>query len=200
MTKTEEQKENKDNNNGRGRPPNCSSCGRPKTQCKCGRPTKMTKDTVNKLEQAFALGCTDEEACAYADISRTTLFNYQKENPQFLNKKKQLKVKPVLKARKTIVENLSSVSNARWFIKRKRRQEFGDSVDVTTKGDKVEGINITFVEPDEDPDIQEEPEKKPEEKEKPSETENKQSEEGVKINIDTENGDQRKGDSGPQEE
>jgi hypothetical protein len=40
-----------------------------------GRPTKMTPDTVKKLEEAFLLGCSDIEACLVADISKQTLYN-----------------------------------------------------------------------------------------------------------------------------
>jgi len=47
---------------------------------KGGRPTKMTPLVVKKLEEAFSWGCSDEEACVYAGISRPTLEKYQKEN------------------------------------------------------------------------------------------------------------------------
>ncbi len=60
-----------------------------------GRPTVMTVETVNKLEEAFMLGCTDEEACFAANISKQTLYNYQDKNPEFIDRKETLKSRPV---------------------------------------------------------------------------------------------------------
>ena len=34
----------------------------------------MTENTLNKLEHAFAVGASDEEACFYADIAPKTMF------------------------------------------------------------------------------------------------------------------------------
>ena len=56
-----------------------------------GRPTVMTKDVVNKLEEAFSFGASDVQACLYAEISTTTLYNYQKENPEYIDRKNVLK-------------------------------------------------------------------------------------------------------------
>lgn len=53
-----------------------------------GRPMVMTEDVVQKLHQAFCVRATDEEACAYAEICKSTLYNFQVENPGFMDKKK----------------------------------------------------------------------------------------------------------------
>ena len=58
----------------------------------------MTEAVLRKLEDAFALGCTDLEACLYADISKTTLYDYQKDHPEFAERKEKLKETPTLKA------------------------------------------------------------------------------------------------------
>ncbi|WP_235480712.1 hypothetical protein [Streptococcus suis] len=58
---------------------------------KGGRPTKMTQGTVKKLEEAFLRGLSDEEACLYANISKPTLYDYCKKNPQFSDRKELLK-------------------------------------------------------------------------------------------------------------
>ncbi len=47
------------------------------------RPTSFTKETLQKLEEAFAMDCTDEEACFYANIAPASLYNYQKQNKGF---------------------------------------------------------------------------------------------------------------------
>lgn len=112
---------------------------------KGGRPTIITEQVLQKLEQAFSLGCTDKEACVYADISPATLYNYQKENPKFLERKELLKEKPILRARTTIIQNLDSIGNAQWFLNKKKKDEFGDNYDITSGGKEVKGINVTIV-------------------------------------------------------
>jgi len=91
-----------------------------------GRPTVMTPKAVQQLEEAFALGCTDGEACLYAGISKSTFFNYQRENPKFLDKKELLKQRPVLLARQSVIDGLEGNPElALKFLERKRRDEFG---------------------------------------------------------------------------
>ena len=110
-----------------------------------GRPTVMTEETVSKLEQAFAIGCPDEEACFFADISKQTLYDYQKKYPEFIDRKEALKNRPVLKARQTVVKELDkNYGNAMDYLKRKRKPEFGDNVDVTSDGERIgiAGMNI----------------------------------------------------------
>lgn len=91
-----------------------------------GRPTKMTDITLKKLEEVFALGGTDEEACFYAGISHQTLYDYQKKNKHFLERKQALKLKPILKARKEVIKGLDGNPEfSLKFLERKKRDEFG---------------------------------------------------------------------------
>ncbi|HQI74742.1 MAG TPA: hypothetical protein PLY37_02685 [Candidatus Pacearchaeota archaeon] len=90
---------------------------------KRGRKNKITPDILKKLEEVFALGGTDEEACFYADISEQTLYNYQSRNPEFIERKQRLKFRPVLKARRTIIEWLDSPNYAKWYLERKIKEE-----------------------------------------------------------------------------
>lgn len=107
-----------------------------------GRPTKLNSLTVKKLEEAFALGCTDEEACFYADISKVTLYKYQDKHPEFINRKEALKLRPVLQARQNVVQNLKTdVKNAQWYLERKTK-EFKQRHDVTSDDEKLEGLVI----------------------------------------------------------
>jgi len=66
----------------------------------------MTEETVQKLEEAFLMGCPDIEACLYADISRQTLHNYQLANPEFVDRKERLKQNPFMKSRKVLLKAL----------------------------------------------------------------------------------------------
>lgn len=107
-----------------------------------GRPTVMTDDTVNKLEQAFSLGCSDTEACLFADISRQTLYDYQKIHPEFIDRKALLKDKLILKARTVVAEALNNKDKdtAKWYLERKRKDEFSTKVENDINS---VGLNIT---------------------------------------------------------
>lgn len=115
-----------------------------------GRPTVLTPDVVQKLEHAFSIGATDIEACFYAGISRGTLYNYQKENPDFLDRKEMLKERQVFKARMVIVQALQDGDKnmAKWYLERKRKDEF-----ATQQINQVALGGFKFVTEAEDDDI-----------------------------------------------
>lgn len=104
-----------------------------------GRPTIMTTETLNKLEEIFAIGGTDEEACFFADISHQTLYNYQEKHPEFVERKEALKQNPFLTARRTIIKSLSEPNYAFEYMKRKKKEEFSDrtETDITSGGEKI---------------------------------------------------------------
>ncbi len=89
-----------------------------------GRPTKMTEAVVLKLEQAFAIDASVEEACSYADISRNTFYVWLKEHPEYQDRIDELRQRPVLKARQTIVKSLDTPQGAQWYLERKKKIEF----------------------------------------------------------------------------
>lgn len=113
-----------------------------------GRPTVMTPEVLEKLRQAFLIGCTDIEACLAANISRATLNNYQNANPDFLDKKEEWKQNPLLKARNTIYNNLDDKDMARWYAERKNKDEFSSRSEITGKdGAELPPVRIEYVVP-----------------------------------------------------
>ena len=90
-----------------------------------GRKTVFTNLVLQKLREAFLIGCTDEEACIYADISPASLYNYQKAHPEYLEQKVAWRKNPIIKAKNTIFNNLTSPETARWYLERKSPDEFG---------------------------------------------------------------------------
>jgi len=73
-----------------------------------GRPTVITEEVIRKLESAFVAGCTDLEACCYADISKTALYEYCQKNDAFAERKETLKNQPVMQARFIVQESLNT--------------------------------------------------------------------------------------------
>ncbi len=103
-----------------------------KSKNKGGRPTSVTPETLAKLEQAFSLGCSDLEACIYADISPSILYRFQENNPEFRERKEALKQKLVLKARTVVANALEKEdeNTAKWYLERKARDEFAAKQEV----------------------------------------------------------------------
>lgn len=101
-----------------------------------GAPPKMTPETLERLRQAFLIGATDEEACGYADIGKSTLYNYQNEHPEFLEKKEAWKNEPILTAKNTIINNLKNPIHAEWYLARKKKDEFSERHENTGKNGK----------------------------------------------------------------
>ncbi len=96
-----------------------------------GRPTVMTPETIGKLEQAFAIDATVEEACSYAEISRDAFYDYLKKEPTFSDRIEDLRQRPILKARQTIVKAIDNPQYASWYLSRKRKVEFAERIEKT---------------------------------------------------------------------
>lgn len=102
-----------------------------------GRPTVMTPEILSKLEYAFSLGCSDLEACFYANIGKTTLYEYQKENPDFTDRKAELKENPVLLARQSVIKHMADDGDlAIKYLERKKKDEFSLRQELTGKDGK----------------------------------------------------------------
>lgn len=111
-----------------------------------GRPTIMTESTLKKLEDAFANGASDLQACFLADISSQTLYNYQKEHPDFIERKQKLKDMIAYRAKLRINEAIDGEEKpetAKWYLERKDKEFKAKSeTDITSQGEKIEGFNF----------------------------------------------------------
>lgn len=98
-----------------------------------GRKTVMTPKIIDKLEQAFALGCADVEACLFANIGKSTLYTYQNAHPDFSERKQQLKESLTFKARTVIADALErkDENTAKWYLERRAKNEFSTRQEVT---------------------------------------------------------------------
>jgi len=110
-----------------------------------GRPTIMTSEVLKKLEDAFLIGCSDVEACFVADISPQTLYNYQKEYPEFVERKEALKSNPVFIARKSVITEMATKGElALKFLERKAKAEFSSSTDINLGGQEGKPVEISL--------------------------------------------------------
>lgn len=111
---------------------------------KVGRPTVMTDEVLQKLEYAFMRGLPDAEACLYADIGTTTLYNYCDENPEFRERKEVLKKHPTARARLNVTEAIEKgdADLSKWWLERKAKDEFStkQTIDGEIKVTKLEDL------------------------------------------------------------
>lgn len=103
-----------------------------KKKGKGGRPTVMTPEVFRKIEEVAALGGSIEEMAMFADINRATLYSYLEDNKEFSDRIDALRERPVLKARTTIMADIESPDTAKWYLERKKRNEFSPKVEVET--------------------------------------------------------------------
>lgn len=82
------------------------------------------EEAKEKLRQAYMIGANDREACHYAGIGHSTLYKYQKEDPDFVEQKKLWRSNPVLIAKQNVFEVLKSkndskkLETSKWYIEK----------------------------------------------------------------------------------
>lgn len=102
------------------------------------RPSKLTEDNRSKLLHAAAYDASTEEMAYLCGVTRQTINNWLNDDQELFDEVERLRQKPVYEIRKVAVEKAKdSYSNAMDYLKRKRRKEMGDNVDVTTGGDSI---------------------------------------------------------------
>lgn len=91
-----------------------------------GRPRAIGEEELRKLEEAFKLGCTNREACFYANVKESTFYDYLKEYPEYSEKIDIWKSYEKIKARMVVHNALEKNDRemAKWYLERKAKDEF----------------------------------------------------------------------------
>jgi len=105
-----------------------------------GRPTKKTKEVIRKIEEVAALDGSVEEMAYYAGVHPDSVYTWLKDDPDFSDRIKALRERPVLKARQAIIKSLETPEGARWYLSRKKKLEFSERTEVTG----AEGAPLTI--------------------------------------------------------
>ena len=105
---------------------------------------KTEQSVIAKIEEATAMDATVKEILYYADISKDSYYRYLKAHPKFREKLEKLRQYPMLKARRTIIESLKDPQWALKYAEKKKRNEFGNNLDITSGGEPLQGNDITF--------------------------------------------------------
>ena len=112
-----------------------------------GRPTVITPEVLRKLEYGFMRGMTDVEACLYAEISKTALYEYCGKNPAFAERKEELKKHPSVQAKLNVTEAIENgdVDLSKWYLERRNKDEFSQKQQIEADVSNEITINIELV-------------------------------------------------------
>lgn len=103
-----------------------------KPKSPAGRKSVFTAEVIRKIEEVAALDGSVEEMAFYAGIHRDTIYKKFKSDPAFFDRIEGLRLRPVLKARQTVVKTLEhSYGNAMDYLSRKRKVEFSPRTELT---------------------------------------------------------------------
>ena len=101
----------------------------------------ITIETLMDLKTAFLVGATQNEACEYAGITPQGYLYWKRNMPEhlrerwdFLQSKWQNDL--ILQARQSIREHIKDPMTSKWYLERKRRDEFATRTEQELK--KVE--------------------------------------------------------------
>ena len=100
-----------------------------------GEPYKMTTEAKDKFKEAFAIGADVTAAAYYVGVDRQTYYDHCKKDPDFKDECERLRQKPVLKAYQTVAKNLDNIDTAKWYLSKKRKNEFGEKVEFDAGGE-----------------------------------------------------------------
>lgn len=111
----------------------------------------MTPEVIKLLEHAYGYGASDVEACEYAGISESTLYDYIKKHPEFSQLKVLKQSKTNLVARKVVYEEMMNTTNVKRgslaldYLKAKLPQEFAprNSIDLGVSEELKESLEMT---------------------------------------------------------
>ena len=109
-----------------------------------GRPRAIGEKELQKLEEAFMMGCTNREACFFADVRESTFYAYLAEYPEFLERINMLKEYEKIKARMAVHKALDKGDKemAKWYLERKAKDEFSTKQEFdSTINNRVEIID-----------------------------------------------------------
>jgi len=109
------------------------------------RLTVVTPEKITELKTAFAIGCTDEEACAFANIGTSSFYRHLEDKPELREEFDRLKVSPILKAKDTVVKALRNAKDAQWYLERKAKHEFATRTDITTDDQPINITTMNYV-------------------------------------------------------
>ena len=95
------------------------------------RPTKKDDETIRKLEEAFKIDATVDEACVYAGIGTSTYHDWMRDDESFRSKMQSAQQFVFMHAKRNWVEAIvtkKDVDQSVNFLKRRAKRLYSDSI------------------------------------------------------------------------
>lgn len=101
-----------------------------------GRNTVMTPEIIDKLELGYAMDMTDLEACIFAGIGKTAFYDWQKLNPDFAERKVELRASLGSNAKANIAAKIKGgdVPMSQWWLERRQKADYSTRTEKTGPG------------------------------------------------------------------
>lgn len=90
-----------------------------------GRPSVITDEVIKKLIAAFKMGLSIREAAAFADVSKTAIYEFIDSNTEFKDKIKTLQATPSMLAKVAIYGAIAAgdLEICKWHLDRQAKRE-----------------------------------------------------------------------------
>ena len=98
---------------------------------------KLDPDAVSKLRQAFAIGCTVEEACFYAEIATSTYYRWIEKYPKLEKYVKEMGHRLGVKSKENVAKIIESgdVANAWRYLERTQPDLYAETLKNAHSGE-----------------------------------------------------------------
>jgi len=85
----------------------------------------MQNKKIQKIREALSWGCSEIEACHYAEVSLATLEKYLQQNPQFREEKNRLETLPNVLLKKRLFEAIAEAKPETCLKLLERKEQAG---------------------------------------------------------------------------
>jgi len=101
-------------------------------------PPVLLPQIIEKIEYAYRHGANERETYIYAGICKTDYYYWKELNPEYAERKAELKDLIKFNARENIVKSIreGSPSESKWILERWNKEEFSLRVENTGKDGK----------------------------------------------------------------
>ena len=85
-----------------------------------GRPKAITEAVLRKLEEGFSKGLNVTECCLFANVPKSTYYDYLNENPAYSDRIELLKSNTRMIAKMNLYDKIQGGDdyNSRWYLER----------------------------------------------------------------------------------
>ena len=109
-----------------------------------GRPTVIDDEAIRKLEDAFFIDCTVQEACSRANISKTAYHDRKKKDQAFADRMEAAQDWAITSARAILFEKMKEDGRlALEVVKRRDKKRYSERIEDTGADGEAKETSLT---------------------------------------------------------